>query len=135
MDLQTFDAADAAARTKQVVQAYAAAPAAFEALQESAKGRLMYGLSGRPLSITATQVVFALQATTSAACTQEDYIQACDELLAEGAIDHYRLINHTSRCRTSDGRLDRLDTSLGVPVVLAVRQRSACPTGISPAAD
>ena len=113
---------------------HSSAPAALAALQESAKGALMYGLSGRPLSITATQVIFALAVTVSEERSQEDYLQACDELLAEGAIDHYNFVNHTDRCRASNGNIDTLSTMLATPVVLAVRRRGACTTRVGPAA-
>ena len=130
MNPQSFDAAAAA----RAAQAQASAPAALSALQESAKGALMYGLSGRPLSITATQAIFALAVTVSEERSQEDYLRACDELLAEGAFDHYRFVNHTDRYRTSNGSIDTLGTSLATPVVLAVRRRGACTTRVGPAA-
>ena len=113
---------------------HSSAPAALAALQESAKGALMYGLSGRPISITATQTIFALAVTVSEERPQEDYFRACDELLAEGAIDHYIFVNHTDRYRTGNGNIDTLSTMLATPVVLAVRRRGACTTRVGPAA-
>jgi hypothetical protein len=130
MNLQSLDVA-AAARADQ---AFAAAPAAFEAMQGTAKGMLMYLLSGRPLSVTAASVIFALPVPIAETRSQQDYLAACEELLAEGAIDHYVFVNHTDHCRADNGSLERIDTSLDTPMVIAVRRRSAESTRIGPAA-
>ncbi len=130
MNPQFLDQATAA----RSARASASALDQLSALQETAKGALMYGLSGLPVSITTTQVIFVLPVTISEERSQDDYLQAGDELLAEGAIDYYRFVNHTDRCRASNGSIDNLSTMLATPLVIAVRKRSACSTRVGPAA-
>ncbi len=132
MNPQFLDQA-AAARS---AEASASALDQLSALQETAKGALMYGLSGLPVSITTTQVVFVLPVTISEERTKEDYLQACDELMAEKAFDYYSFLTYTTRARLPYGDGDIADCCnfLDTPLVVAVRNRSACSTRVGPAA-
>ena len=103
-------------------------------LTTTAKGQLRLGMAGNPLSVTNDQVIFALAMKVTDRHPIEEFVAACEELLAEGACDSYRIVTETDRHRQPD-EPNRIVTALATPVVLIVRARSAISTGIGPAAE
>lgn len=101
-------------------------------LSQTAKGQLQLGLAGAPISITPTQLIFALAMRVTPEHSLNDFAHACEELVAEGAITSYRLVVHANR-EYPDGSI-AFEHPLDTPVVLAVRRRSAESTRIGPAA-